>query len=379
MLYFLLSILHGQECDFSELTAKSSTEGADIPGVFFQMQECDPQKSRQHLPKLLSQYSYNELGIQDWAFLSAIVQLREYAPFYRWLNDRILDERQQILSRLGEECLENEAIREFFLHHERTSRSSFWLDRWDIPLRSCPHTDIVALLYARISKDIRQGDSRFWGVLTSYAIVAREQSIPVLVKQIESISPAQRERYFDIFTHIMIAAESEEESASLLATIKAAIFSLSILSEGDMADQARQFFLQFGDLDSANRMARFRYHQALQEDYALIWGGEVIESVVCANNIARQNIHTVLLIDTKANKWSKQIEKKLPEIYKNWGISLSKECNGKGHTEFFISSGPFLLEQDFEKWTMQKKRLAHPIDVVEGNRKKIRHDPVGLE
>ena len=126
-------------------------------------------------------------------------------------------------------------------------------------------------------------------------------------------------------------------------------------------------------------MARFRYQKALQDNYALIWGGLVIENVVCANNIARQNIHTALLIDTQANKWSEHIEKLLSERFKTWGTSLEAECKGKGSVDVYVSDAPMLSEEDFAQWIEQKKEKAYETDVGEDNRKTISHGPIGLD
>ena len=378
-MYLLLSILHAQECDTSKLVQKLMMKDADVPDLFLQLHDCDSELARAQLPSVLSSYTYDEKNEKSVSFFRTIIYTQEAEQLFQWLQTCILHERQQILFRLAELCVDDDLIRDFFLKQATTAPIDFWLNRWDIPLRECPHPDIVNLFHARISRDVQQGDSRFWGILTSYAIVAREKSIPVLVERIEKIDPAQRRRYFDIFTHIMIASESEEESDRLLAAIKASIFSLSVLSEGELADRARQFFLQFGDVEAANATARFRYQKALQDNYALIWGGMVIENVVCANNIARQNIHTALLIDTRANKWKEHVEKLLVEQFQAWGTSLATECKGKGSIDFYVSAEPLMSEEDFAKWIEKNTEKAHKENVSEDNRKTISHGPIGLD
>ena len=377
VLYFFLSILWAQECD--SLREELSKEGADVPALFLELHACDPKIAQKYASKALSGYQFDQSNEKHPDFIRKILHLRAYDAMSRWLNSLVLKERNRVLIQIGEDCVDDAVVRDFFLRQEIKNRSDFWLNRWDIALRACPDPEIVQLLRSRITKGKKQGLSRFLGILTSYAIVERENSLPLVVKQIEMATPSQRIRYFDIFTHMMIAAESEDESTVLLEQIKKSIFALSILSNEDVADRARQFFLQFGDLSAANAMARYRYHKALQDDYALIWGGIIVESVICANNIPRQNIHEILLIDIEANKWQEDIDLQLHKHFSGWKESLVKECKGKGRNRLTVSERPFVTEQKFEEWLEIQKKKAYEFEVADEFRKEIRHQPLGLE
>lgn len=268
-----------------------------------------------------------------------------------WILGLLPNERMHIMTLLGKQCSENNFVHDFLFSLYSKNTQIFWADRWDIAIRPCLTSNFREQMKLQIEKGFAHGENRFWGALTTY-IYLDPLSARMLLKDFirSATSIHEKEKYLEMYEVFAEIFRRDKSNETLKQQVEDDIISFVDILPSEYVTKLRAVLLKLEAENKANSLARYQYLYQFSLNQSLLWGGIVLETVLCTNNLYQQRVHTVLISDPMGSLWGDQVEAVLLEHSADWTFSLSKKCKGTEERTYLIPEKPFQNNEEWIAW-----------------------------
>lgn len=359
MLQFLIAAAFANP-DCEELTSHKEIvkyTGDAAATAFIGLSECTPDVAKKYISTTVPTFFGTEVGTQ--AAVTA-VKLGGAKTVLDWMTTLEPSEQKVLLRSLGNDCQQDEVVRQMFLDVAANDPERFWGNRFYQYLSECRVDSIQTLLQDKFHEGTDQGYAQYFSVASVYARNLESISIPILSEALAKATDGnvQSNLISSISEAVTTTLENHADDKKLVRDVGIAgidaIFGKASMLTPEALTQARISLTALNAEAEVDELAGYYYQSYKQPDGNLLWGLVIVEDAVCKKGKPKQRIHVTSIVEPGTN-WADTLTQRVQEPAEyQWGLKLGEECKGTSETRYFVTEKPVHNQEELLVWQQEQ-------------------------